>query len=87
MKDPVLSLQRLGLLLWQGFNPRPGNFLVPWARVKEKLEALVKHLKNNGHVFSSESERSVTLLDMLIFCICVGDCLGDSGCYSLSFLL
>lgn len=24
-KDPVLSPQQLGLLLWCGFNPRPGN--------------------------------------------------------------
>ena len=28
IEDPVLSLQQLGSLLWQGFDPRPGNFHV-----------------------------------------------------------
>lgn len=26
MKDPALSLQQLGSLLWHGFNSRPRNF-------------------------------------------------------------
>ena len=30
VKDPVLSLQWLGLLLWQGFSPWPRNFYMPW---------------------------------------------------------
>ena len=29
-KDPVLSLQQLGLLLWHVFSPWPGNFHMPW---------------------------------------------------------
>ena len=31
VKDPVLSLQRLGSLLWCGFNPWPGKFHISWA--------------------------------------------------------
>ena len=31
VKDPVLSLQHLGLLLWCGFSPWSGNFCKPWA--------------------------------------------------------
>ena len=30
VKDPVLSLQRLGSLLWCGFDPWPWNFHMPW---------------------------------------------------------
>ena len=29
VKDPVLLLQRLGSLLWHGFDPWPGNFHMP----------------------------------------------------------
>ena len=31
VKDPVLSLQQLGLLLWHGFDPWPQNFHMLWA--------------------------------------------------------
>ena len=30
IKDPALSLQQFGSLLWHGFNPWPGNFHMPW---------------------------------------------------------
>ena len=30
----MLSLQRLGLLLWQGFDSWPGNFHMLWAQPK-----------------------------------------------------
>ena len=30
VKDPVLSLQQLGSLLWHGFNPWRRNFCPPW---------------------------------------------------------
>ena len=29
VRDPALSLQCLGLLLWCGFDPWPGNFHMP----------------------------------------------------------
>ena len=29
VKDPALSLQWLGSLLWPGFDPWPGNFRMP----------------------------------------------------------
>ena len=32
VKDPVLSLQRLGSLLWHRFDSWPGDFLRPWAK-------------------------------------------------------
>ena len=40
-KDPALSLQPLGLLLWCGFNPWPRNFHLLWCSKKKK-----KVLKN-----------------------------------------
>ena len=36
VKDSVLSLQQLGLLLWCGFDPWPGNSHVPQAQPKRK---------------------------------------------------
>ena len=36
VKDPALSLQRLGSLLWCGLDPWPGNFHMPWAQPKYK---------------------------------------------------
>ena len=30
VKDLALSLQRLGSLLWHGFDPWPWNFHMPW---------------------------------------------------------
>ena len=36
VKDPVLSLQLFGSLLWCGFDPRPGNFCMPWAWPPQK---------------------------------------------------
>ena len=40
VKDPALSLQSLGLLLQNGFNPWPGNFHMPqmWERNRERRE-------------------------------------------------
>ena len=31
VKDPALSLQQLGQLLWHTFHPWPANFHMPWA--------------------------------------------------------
>ena len=39
VKDPMLSLQQLGLLLWHGFDPWPKNFHM--ARVQPKKNWLV----------------------------------------------
>jgi len=36
VKDPALSLQWFGLLLWYGFNPWPGKFHMPWVPPDEK---------------------------------------------------
>ena len=36
VKDPVLSLQQLGWLLWHKFNPWPGNFCMLWVLQKRK---------------------------------------------------
>ena len=36
IKDPVSSLQRLGSLLWLGFDPWPRNIHVPQNGQKEK---------------------------------------------------
>ena len=36
VKDPMLSLQQLGSLLWGRFDPWPGSFHMPWVRPKDK---------------------------------------------------
>ena len=36
VKDPSLSLQQLGSLLWRGFDPWPGNLRMPWMLQKKK---------------------------------------------------
>ena len=36
VKDPALSLQRLGLLLWCRFNPWPRNFCTLQVQPKKK---------------------------------------------------
>ena len=40
IKDPVLSLQQLRSLLWQGFGPWPQNFHVPpmWPKTKQNQQ-------------------------------------------------
>ena len=48
VKDPALSLQWLGLLLWLRFNPWPGNFLRLWGQGKKK--APLKVLLANCYV-------------------------------------
>ena len=45
VKDPVLSLQWLGSLLWCRFNPWPGNFHMPWAQPKKKKNLAPKEKK------------------------------------------
>ena len=42
VRDPVLSLQWLGSLLWHGLDPWPGNFCVLWARTKKKKKKKMK---------------------------------------------
>ena len=49
VKDPALSLQWLGSLLWHGFSPWPGNFHMVWARPKKKF--LFLHLDKPQHWF------------------------------------
>ena len=46
VKDPVLSLQWLGSLLWRGFHSWPGNFCMPQAQPKRKKG---KKLKESSH--------------------------------------
>ena len=36
VKDMALSLLWLGLLLWIGFDPWPGNFCMPQVQTKKK---------------------------------------------------
>ena len=46
VKDLMLSLQWLGLLLWHGFDPWPGNFHMPWVQPAKKIH----QLKTNAFV-------------------------------------
>ena len=41
VKDPVLSLQQLGSLLWHKLHPWPGRFHMPWVWPKKKKEELI----------------------------------------------
>ena len=45
IKDPMLSLQCLGLLLWHGFSLWPGNFHMLWAQPKKKQQKQKKQQK------------------------------------------
>ena len=45
VKDPALSLQQLGSLLWHGFAPWPGNFHMLQMQPKKKQKK-----KGNGGV-------------------------------------
>ena len=36
VKNPTLSLQQFGSLLWHGLDPWPGNFCEPWEQPKKK---------------------------------------------------
>ena len=47
VKDPVLSLQRLGLLLWRGFHPWPRNFHMTQAK-KNVLSSPDHSLERNS---------------------------------------
>ena len=57
----ALSLQQLGLLLWHGFNPWPGNFHIAQAQAKEKkrfwkiggVVIIKSYLKQEGFTFQS----------------------------------
>ena len=48
IKDWGLSLQWLGLLLWCGFDPWPGNFHRPWAWQKKKKKRKEKKIGEDG---------------------------------------
>ena len=42
VKDPTLSLQHLGSLLWRGFNPWPGNFHNALEAAKKKKKKILQ---------------------------------------------
>ena len=47
VKDPALSVQWLGSLLWQGFHPWPQNFCMLWVQPKTKQKNLNHQLNNS----------------------------------------
>ena len=52
VKDLALSVQHLGSLLWNGFDPWPGNFHMSWMWPPPKKK-------------KTESKRSSALLSMI----------------------
>ena len=48
VKDSASSLQRLGSLLWRGFDPWPGNFQMLWVWPKQTNKTTLEH-GNMGH--------------------------------------
>ena len=65
VKDPSLSLLRLWLHLWRGFNPRPGNFHVPWVQPKKKR----KDLLTNGSNFYPIKKKKTLILKKFLYLI------------------
>ena len=47
VKDPVLPLLRLGLQLWCGFDPRPGNFCMPRMRPKNPQTTSIRTIRTS----------------------------------------
>ena len=56
IKDPVLSLQGLGSLLWHRFHPWPGNFRMLGAQPQNK-----KLLEEEETLLNSFYEANITL--------------------------
>lgn len=52
----ALSLKQLGLLLWQGFDPWPGNFHMPQARPKKRH---IHIFINFGQIFAGNKQERV----------------------------
>ena len=62
IKDPMLSLQWLGWLLWHGFNPWPRNFHTP--RVRPKESYIAQRQKNRlKHNFFSVKPQTFRLIE------------------------
>ena len=53
VKGPALSLKRLGLLLWHGFYPWPGNFHMLWAWPKNEI------ILREGEIISKISAKAI----------------------------
>ena len=47
VKDPMLSLQQLGVLLWHGFDPWPGNLHMPQVWPNKVKQNTVKKKKKS----------------------------------------
>ena len=57
VKDPALSLLWLGLLLWHGFVPWPGNFCMPPVGLKRKKIIICLQLKKQIKVSYKEQNK------------------------------
>ena len=49
IKDPALSLQRLGSLLWHRFSPWPRNFHLPWGQQNKQTNKQTNTPQGAGH--------------------------------------
>ena len=64
VKNPVLSLQQLGSLLWCGFDHRPQNFHILQAWLKKKnpfsviLVGFQKGAKEDAYISSTDLPRN-----------------------------
>lgn len=57
VEDPLLSLLRLGLLLWQGFDSWPGNSPMPWCGQKKKKKFNIEMMSSYDDVYSPFSQK------------------------------
>ena len=54
----VASMQQLGSLLWQGFDPQPRNFHMPWVGPKKKQRPKKPpHVIFDAHQVLSDGQR------------------------------
>ena len=53
VKDPALSLQQLGPLLWHGFSPWPRNFHMLWGMAKKLHVPTIYKVNNNNLLYST----------------------------------
>ena len=84
VKDLAFTLLWLGPLLWQGFDPWPGNFCMSWLgrpkKKKKKKELNFRHLHCTGP--GSDEDRNTVALDWVV---CIGEphslvsCLSSPG--------
>ena len=56
-KDPALSLQQLGFLLWHRLDPWPRNFYMPQCKKKKKKEKKSLNFHVNPIIYKADTKK------------------------------